>query len=140
MAEYALHIPAPREWINANRRDHWAARAELVRTWRSAAYYAAVQARLPKGLAKVRIDAVLRFRTNRHRDAPNYHPTLKAVVDGLATSKRPGSPGYGLIPDDTEQYLVGPFPTIGERIPRKTPFAPAGLLTLTITDLSGEAS
>lgn len=135
---YILSIPVPGDWINANDHRHWAKQAALVRTWRAASYMAARGAKLPKGLAKVRIDARLRFRTSRHRDAPNYHPTLKAVVDGLATSKRQGSPGYGLIADDTPAYLDGPHITFAEPIPR-SPYAPAGALTLTITDLSGEA-
>ncbi len=54
---------------------------------------------LPK-LRRAHILAELRFGDNRRRDPHNYYPTLKAIVDGLVD--------YGLLPDDSHEYLIGP--------------------------------
>ena len=38
--------------------------------------------------------------TARRRDAANLHPTVKALLDGMVA--------YGVLPDDSDAYLVGP--------------------------------
>lgn len=42
----------------------------------------------------------------------NFYPTAKAIVDGLVE--------YGLLPDDSNQYLEGPFLTAGKRVSSPT--------------------
>lgn len=137
---WRLEIPAPVEWVNANYRGHWAPKAKLVKTWRTTALVYARKAKLPKELDHVRVDAWLHFTTRHHRDAANYHDTLKGVVDGLCRDKshlnKKGkwvdAPGYGLIWDDTPEYLDGPFPRIGDPVDKRR--YPLGLLVLDIIE------
>jgi crossover junction endodeoxyribonuclease RusA len=143
---WRLEIPAPAEWVNANYRGHWAPKAAKVKEWRNAALLYARQAKLPKGLAHVRIDAWLHFTDKLGRDAANYGDTLKGVVDGLCRDKthvnKKGrlveAPGYGLIFDDTPQFLDGPFPRIGDPVSKKD--YPLGLLVLDIVEDQGGAA
>jgi hypothetical protein len=146
MNTWTLEFDAPTEFLtanvvlNANRQKS----ARITKTWRERAYVAAKQAKLPTGLTRIRVDAVLRFPTIRTRDTANYEAALKPVIDALGPARtirrKTGvvvSVGYGLIPDDNPTHLDGPYIAFGERLP-KTPLSPAGRVLLTITDLSGE--
>ena len=95
-----LWIPAPAGWINLNHRMHWAVKAKLTKAWRLAARVHAQNAGLPKGFEHVRIEAHVVKSTARAYDAHNLTPTGKAIIDGLVD--------YGLVPDDTNRYVVGP--------------------------------
>jgi hypothetical protein len=126
---WTLTIPQPCSWLSANDRLHWARESSLVRHWRDAALQWARFEKLPKNLARVRLDAVLHFTTNRRRDtATNYHLTLKAIGDGLAYGPKPPH-GYGLIVDDDDAHLDGPHITIGAKVER------VGRVVLTITEV-----
>jgi hypothetical protein len=141
---WTLAIPAPAAMQTANRREHWRAVARRRKTWREAAYLWAAVAKLPRGLARVRIDVELRFTTNRRRDAPNYYSeVIKPCVDALTPAREVRSrgsvrvePGWGLIPDDTEEFLDLGAPRIGPTVSRV--LYPYGLVVFTITDLSEE--
>ena len=126
MSTYTLTIPAPAEFITANQRHHWAERARLTRAWRNAALIYARQAHLPH-LQKAHIVATVHKTHRRPYDAHNLVLTAKACVDGLVTGKGRVK-GYGLLPDDSNDHLIGPDMRAGE--PRDTP-----CLVLTITDL-----
>jgi Holliday junction resolvase RusA-like endonuclease len=102
-----LTIPAPAKWLNSNDRMHWRPKAKLTKAWRQAAHVYARQAKLPKGLARVRIDVQVHKTTPNRYDAMNLYPTLKAVVDGLVD--------YGLVMDDNNDHVTGPFITDGGR-------------------------
>lgn len=136
---YQLMIPAPDKWLSANDRRHRYGQAAVVRTWRQAAFTYARKAQLPRGLARVRIDAVLHFPTRRGRDEANYQSTLKPIVDGLGpdrtrittAGKKIFAPGWGLITDDTPEHLDGPHLAISPH-----PVAAPGYVVVTITDLS----
>jgi hypothetical protein len=94
----------------------------------------------------VRIDVELRFPTAGRRDAANYHgnvikPLVDAcgpAIDTVRGGKRISAVGYGLIPDDTAQYLDGPYVRLGE--PARDKAMPFGQVVVTITDLSAENS
>jgi len=86
--------------LNLNQRLHWAKKAAMTKHWRRLALTNAMAAGLPRNLSRVHIVAHVTKPTNRQYDVHNLLPTLKAAVDGLVD--------YGLIPDDTNQYLVGP--------------------------------
>lgn len=141
---WMLVLPAPCEWVNSNNRGHWAPKAKLVKQWRKATVARAREAKLPQGLARVRIDVLLRFTTKHRRDAANYEPTLKGCIDGLCRDKthinkhgkQIDAPGYGLIWDDEPKFLDGPFTRIGEPVNKQR--YPLGLVQLLVTDL-GEA-
>lgn len=146
---WTLEFKAPCAWLTANKVYSTYStykRAELVRTWRAATKQYATQARLPQGLRRVRIDIMARFQgAGPVRDTRNLEPTIKAVIDGLGPQRvrtvqgvRHVSPGYGLVPDDSDRYVVMGETVIGPKLatlPRMHP----GLLTITITELE-EAS
>lgn len=164
---WRLVLAAPCAWISANDGMHWGARPALLDRWRNAAYLSLL-ARFggradapPKQMDRVRVDIECHFRDRQHRDAANYHPTAKPVVDALGppflrrpTRRQPrgrSAPGFGLLVDDTPAHLDGPHVTIGrlwrevateelrtgmalrDTLRRTCP----GGMTVTITDLSG---
>lgn len=118
MGAWTITIPAPCKFINLNSRMHWAPKAEMTRAWRTAAHVAASKAKLPKGLQRVHIVVHIIKPTSREYDAHNLLPTMKAAVDGLVD--------YGLIPDDTNNHLIGPDMRPGGK-------GPVGV-TITITE------
>lgn len=131
MTSWVFTITAPCAWINTNQREHWRPRAERTKMWRDAGHVHAVKAKLPKlgEAGKVHVFAELHFRDNRDRDAHNYMPTLKAIVDGIVTD-------YGLVKDDSSRYLIGPDIRIGERRrSTRSGYAPVGFVTLTIREV-----
>ena len=121
---WRVEIPAPAPWLNANSRTDRRGQTPNRRAWRDAAHVYARQARLPK-LGQAHITAVLSFRDRRRRDPHNYYPTIKAVVDGLVD--------YGVLDDDSSEYLIGPDIRLGEPVRRGMS---AGVLTLTIREAS----
>lgn len=114
MTEHQIFIPTPRDrkgrlaWLSMNERTHWAPRAEKTRQWRTLARFTAAQQKLPMSLPGVHIIAHVHKTNNRSYDVHNLLPTMKAVVDGLVTD-------YGLLPDDSNQYLTGPDMRHGEK-------------------------
>ena len=114
MTEYELFIKAPLDrkgrvaWINANSRHHWAVKAEMTRDWRTMAFAAATNARLPKGLQRAHVTVYVHKTNNRPYDVHNLYGTAKAAIDGLVTD-------YGLLPDDSNAYLTGPDMRHGEK-------------------------
>jgi hypothetical protein len=119
---WRVEIPAPAPWLNANSRRDRRGQTPHRRAWRDAAHVHARAARLPK-LGQAHITAVLHFRDRRRRDPHNFYPTIKAVVDGLVD--------YGMLDDDSAEYLVGPDIRLGE--PVAVGMSP-GRLTLTIRE------
>jgi hypothetical protein len=78
---------APGKLLNMNDRQHWAAKARLVKAWRDAAYWAAVEQmgrtpalrRRPPSIVTLAIPV----KGNRRRDPGNWFATVKPCVDGL---------------------------------------------------------
>lgn len=118
--QWTVTIPAPAPWLSANQRRDLRRQTPDRRAWRDAGLVHAKRVDLPK-LQHVHMVAVLRFTDKRRRDPHNYYPTLKALVDGLVD--------YGLIPDDSHEYLVGPDVRYGPQAPGKG----YGEVVLTIT-------
>ncbi|WP_250029713.1 hypothetical protein [Paractinoplanes maris] len=157
--QWTLLIPAPAPLWSTNdshKKGPRATSASRVR-WRSAGFTAAQKAGLPKGLSRVRYAITFHFKDRLHRDALNYSETAKPVIDSWGppfvqkpTPKKPqgsSAPGWGLIPDDTPQFLESTSLAIGplwrevlaglperEQRPLASPY---GGLTVVITDLSG---
>lgn len=136
---WAIDIPAPAEMISVNGNPHWRKTSPARKAWRQAVYTHARAAKLPVGLRRVRIDVELRFTRGGRRDAANYHSHVaKPIVDGLGPAidtirggKRLVAPGYGLIPDDTAEYLDGPFLRLGQTYKHGY-----GRAVITITELT----
>ncbi|GGM53774.1 hypothetical protein ACFFX1_54685 [Dactylosporangium sucinum] len=146
---WTLRFPAPDRMLSVNGNVYWRTRHSLTTSWREATWAHARAAKLPTGLARVRLDFELRFPSARSdRDAANYHTlVVKPATDGfgppfrqvITRGKRAGqvstAPGYGLIADDTPEFLDGPHVTLGPKVedPKRCPF---GEVVVTITDLS----
>lgn len=94
-----LTVPAPGPWLDANGRTHWAVRARLTRSWRSAAgMHARAQTRRPLR-TPVAITVTVHRATSRRADAANVGaPTGKAVIDGLRDA--------GWLPDDDDTHIT----------------------------------
>lgn len=127
---WTLTIPAPAIWLNANQRTDLRRQTPDRRAWRDAGRVYATQRKLPK-LQRAHIVAELRFADARHRDVHNLYPTIKALIDGLID--------YGLLPDDSHHYLVGPDLRYGAKVAKRAGGI-SGEVFLTITDLGGEVS
>jgi crossover junction endodeoxyribonuclease RusA len=115
----------PAETLNLNQRWHWARKAKVTRTWRTAATWAAKAAltgqTLP--LAPSLIAAQIDVRGNLRRDPSNLWPTVKAVIDGLVDAE--------LWPDDNSEWVTTCEPTL-RVVPRNRPLE----ISMTITPRS----
>lgn len=114
--EWTLVIPRPDKWLSANQRGSWRNHSGPIKVWRDTARARAHAEHLPE-LARAHIVAELYFGDRRRRDVHNYYPTLKAIVDGLVD--------YGLLPDDADDYLIGP-----DMRPGYGPYEPGVVLTI----------
>ena len=94
--------------LNLNDRMHWAQRAKITKDIRLRARIAAQVAKLPKGAESVKVRIVYRPRDKRRRDPSNLMLTQKPALDGLVD--------YGLIPDDSPEYVEEVMPTIAQPI------------------------
>lgn len=145
---WTVTVPARCRWMTSNKGNARSvggrmAIAHLTRQWRFNAYSAASLAKLPTGLAHVRMEFEARFRGKAPvRDRFNLYPTIKAVVDGLGpsriTQRTPYAVGWGLIPDDDDQHLTMGDIRIGPKMPTML-YGDHGHLLVTITDLSDGA-
>ncbi len=146
--QWTITVTTPCDWLTANDRRNRMVQANLVKMWREAAYWAARKAKLPTGLQRVRLDVeAVFFGRAPVRDRDNLRPTVKAAIDGAIgparewtrNGKRHRSVGYGVVPDDSDKHVDGPYLTIGPGKPARL-YGPGGELTITITEVSGEQS
>ena len=100
-----ISFPQPAPLMSLNDRQHWAARAELTRRWRTAAYYATVAA-LPgkRDHGPTIVTVELPVRDSRRRDPSNYVATVKPIVDGLVDA--------GVWPDDDGSWVATSEPVL----------------------------
>lgn len=122
--QWTVTIPAPAAWLSANQR-HKRRPDVIIRAWRDAGLVHARRVHLPK-LQRAHVLAHLCFPTKVRRDVHNYYPTIKPMVDGLVD--------YGLLPDDSDDYLTGP-----DLRPGPVCRVGFGEVVLTVTDLGGES-
>lgn len=103
------------------------ARARVKREVRQAVCQLAEHAHLPRDVDHVTVQLHYRPTQRRSRDTDNLVATLKPACDGLAAGKpdrvaRSGrklraQPGYGMVPDDTPQWMSKPEPIIHDPQP-----------------------
>lgn len=111
------------------------AKARQIREIRELIYRLAQHHRLPKNVAHAIVQLHYRPCDNRRRDTDNLIATLKPICDGLTvgTNKHPG---YGLVLDDTPEFMAKPEPIIhraGEESKRGPSGRAVGELWLDIT-------
>lgn len=121
-------------------RMHHMQRARIVRQLREEVVMRLRSKRVAKPARHVVVTFHYRPRQNRTRDTDNLIATIKPLVDALGPGRpaqmtRAGKmtkpvPGYGLVPDDTPEFVTRPEPVI-HRADKTT--GPACWLALTIT-------
>lgn len=125
-----LILPFDKPPLNLNDRSHYQAKARVTRSVREATVWVAKRAKLPKGLSHVWVELVYRAPDRRVRDSDNLVATLKPVADALTVPK-PKHVGYGVVPDDTPQFMTKLMPVIltpdDERLPQ-LPLGATGVL------------
>lgn len=102
-----IPIPAPCSLLNANHRRHFRVKARMVKAWRRAARAeAGVVSPCP---TPARVTVYVHRHNRASYDAGNYYDTAKPVLDGLVDA--------GILPDDSNTYVVGPDMRQGEPWP-----------------------
>ena len=96
-------ITAPCRPLTSNQRLHHQVAARLTRDWR---LRAAILSRKTQPIPHAHVTYWIHATTNRRRDVANYYPTVKACLDGIVDSN--------VLPDDSDQYVVGPDPRPGD--------------------------
>ena len=117
---WTVELPAGLTLLNANERLHWRPKNNRTQAIRAASFACVKAARVPK---LKRASVVVEFRPpdRRRRDVHNLYPSAKAAIDGLVDA--------GVLPDDSDRYLVGPDMRTGA-------VAPLPRLVLHIAELS----
>jgi hypothetical protein len=119
---FTITLPPGLELLNANDRPHWAKKARIVRELRRAAWACARSARIPR---LERATVLVEYQpppASRTRDAGNWAPTGKALIDGCRDA--------GVFPDDNSRHVVQESYRIGEPYPK-------GRIVLRITEAAG---
>jgi crossover junction endodeoxyribonuclease RusA len=105
MPDHGVFVPTGvHVFLSSNDRGSWHQHYRTIAGWRDAAKLAVLAARVPP-MRSAYVLAELRFKRNVRRDAGNYYPTGKAVMDGVVDS--------GVLDDDSVRYLTGPDMRIG---------------------------
>lgn len=85
--------------LTANQRPHWRTKATLTRDLRTRGRIAWRLADIAP-MDRAHLTVTLAWHDNRRRDAANWHPTVKALIDGMTDA--------GALPDDDNAHLIGP--------------------------------
>ncbi len=110
-----IELPWTRPLLSMNDRG-WSkgaamAKAAKIREIRETTVALAIHADLPRGLPYVTVQLHYQPRDRRRRDTDNLLATGKPIFDGLAAGTKK-APGYGLVPDDTPEFMSKPEPII----------------------------
>ncbi|MDX3239142.1 hypothetical protein PV392_26335 [Streptomyces sp. ME03-5709C] len=105
---WVLSVP-PVELLNANDRRIWQAKRPLVESLRAIGKQLVIAARIPS-LPAAHIFYVVHLNTRASKGDPaNWYDSAKALLDGIVDA--------GVLPDDSDTYVVGPDPRTGPRFP-----------------------
>ena len=109
--------------LNANQRLHWRPENDRKAVLRS---LGRAHGRKLGKHERVRIEVAVSYPRIIKRDVNNLQPTMKYYIDGLVDG------GRGILPDDSDEYVVGPFMThSGQRCERVGHY----LFHITMTDI-----
>lgn len=98
---WVLVFPQPTRPITLNDRNHWAATARIMKAWKHATWtHALTTGRSPSERSRPPCQVLVSFpvTTTRGRDAHNWMPTVKAIIDGLVL--------VDVWPDDTGEWVT----------------------------------
>ena len=105
MLSYRIRLPWDRPPLSANDRRHHMAQARAVAEVRRDAGWTVKAIRIPR-CSHLTVGLVYVPTIRRRRDgAENYGPTLKAIVDAIATDLQ-------IVPDDTSEYVTRLMPVV----------------------------
>lgn len=109
MSTHIIELPWSRPPLSLNDRPPASrgavySRASLVRRTRNTVLVMAQHTKLPRDVARATVQLHYRPRDSRRRDTDNLVATLKPCCDALVT--------YGLVPDDTPEFMSKPEPII----------------------------
>mgnify|MGYP002724285546 CR=1 FL=1 len=102
MTTRTLEIIIPqRLWMTSNHRLSWQAKSRRSRELRELAHWSCRAHRL-KPMKRARVFVDIQYPTQHPSDPSNAEPTFKPLIDGMID--------YGVLIDDSWQYLEGPYP------------------------------
>lgn len=116
MSSLTLVIEAPRRLIlNSNDRLHHMDRWRRTQHLRQLAAAAKLDQAPDLRMAQATCRCLVTYPRRNKADVGNYYPSVKAIVDGIASGPR-GRWEWALLPDDDDRHLAGPYldPTPGE--------------------------
>ncbi len=121
------------ELISANDRLHWTRRRNRNSLIRARAAQTWLQAH-QQPMETARCDIWVSYPDQHRRDLANLSPTVKALIDGVVSGPAGWRNFNGILPDDSDQYLEGPYLHRSKRYP-----VTAGVFTfqLVFTPLEG---
>lgn len=113
-----ITLPLPPRTLNENVHvAHWSMRARAVKSYKTAAYYATMDAinrnpefRQALPLDRVELIPAIFFRSPNRRDSDNWNPALKAARDGIAKA--------GVVVNDETVTTMPPELKIDKNNPR----------------------
>lgn len=107
---FVVEFAQPGATINMNHRLHWAVKAALTAGWRRAAGAHVRLAGRHRSFPEPRSEVHVSFpvaSVNLRRDAHNWFPTVKAIIDGCVDA--------GVWPDDSGEWVVTVEPSFHAR-------------------------
>lgn len=111
MTTHTIVLTGTKPPLSMNQRLHHQVKARITRQLRNEVHLDAQRQRLPRGVPHVTVTLHYRPARNGVRDSDNLVATLKPCCDALAKGT-PKYPGYGLVEDDTPQWMTKPMPVI----------------------------
>lgn len=102
----------------AGSRRHWAVGYKEKKRWQDIWTTLLLEAKVPKGMTRVQVNATLYFPTKHRRDVENYRTSLtKPLADAFVSG--------GWLPDDTAEFFtLGRLDILHDR------FGPVTVLTI----------
>lgn len=94
-----LDVAGPPGFVSSNGRGSWHVHNKALAAWRLCAANIGRRAHATQFGAPVEIVVLVHRQTNRHSDASNVFPTIKAVIDGICDA--------GILRDDSDTYVSG---------------------------------
>lgn len=104
---WRIDVPSHVKLITANQRMTVAERITRTKEMRELGAWLARSRRIPKIKLAHIICYVMVTEVNKERDALNWAPTAKALIDGLAGHPATG-PSAQILPTDSSKHLLGP--------------------------------
>jgi len=130
--EFRLDLSFRRPPLSANQQLNRYRRAGIVRDIRTEVAWRGRAVRIPRA-SHMTVQFVYAPGHNGRMDSPNWAPTVKALVDGLARGPRKDLIGLDIVPDDTDEYVTI-RPTLILRPPEP---GPRCWLLVTVVPLKG---